>query len=140
SHHRERAGEVRISQEPDLQVYHGMRFGPPRALVMKSQTLQAGETALLALPRPPFDCVWRPNIGCEVPLTKLEFFKHITQETLHLREKWQIYPRRQGAVYNEWVDGAWITNATLHKAVQRTEASHSPDVTNQTPVATGFRR
>src|SRR5208282_2096577 len=60
SRHREAAAETHMPGEPNLQVYHGMSFNPPDALFLKGRTLNAGETALLILPRPPFDCVWRP--------------------------------------------------------------------------------
>jgi len=103
-----------MPEEPDLQVCHGMTFNPPDALFLKGRTLKAGETALLILPRPPFDCVWRPLLIYDLPLAKPQLLLYSTKARLRVREKWQIYPTPQGATYFEWVRGVWITNVALN--------------------------
>ncbi len=111
-----------MPEEPHLQGYHGMGFTSPDALFLQSGTLKAGggtlkagETALLIVARPPFDCVWRPVLVYDLPLAKPQFLIHTIKARLRVRERWQIYPARQGATYNEWVRGLWITNAELNK-------------------------
>jgi hypothetical protein len=116
SHHRAHVGEApQMPEKPDLQLYHGMSFNPPDALFPKSRTLKAGETALLILPRPPFDCVWRPLLIYDLPLAKPQLLLYSIKARLHVREKWQIYSTPQGATYFEWVRGVWITNAALNR-------------------------
>lgn len=129
SHHRGHVGEApQMPEEPDLQVCHGMSFLPPDALFLKGQTLKAvetallvdrtlkaGEAALLILPRPPFDCVWRPLLVYDLPLAKPQFLLYSIKARLHVRERWEIYSAPQGATYFDWVRGVWITNAALNK-------------------------
>jgi hypothetical protein len=116
SRHRAHVGEApQMPEEPDLQVCHGMAFNPPDALFLKGRTLKAGETALLILPRPPFDCVWRPLLIYDLPLAKPQLLLYTIKVRLRVREKWEIYHAPQGATYIEWVRGVWITNAALNK-------------------------
>ena len=122
SHHREAVAKADKAEEPKLQGYHGMGFSPPNGLFMQSGalkagggTVKAGETALLIVPRPPFDCVWRPVVVYDLRLGKPQLVLHGIKSWLGVGEKWQIYPERQGARYNEWMKGLWMTNSALNK-------------------------
>lgn len=109
SHFRGRNVDSSHEQWIDLAVYRGMRFGPPDCFTKR--LLWPGETALIALPRPPFDCVWRALIAYDLPLTKAQRWQHFFKERLGLVEKWNILGTAQGPVYDESISGAWITNA-----------------------------
>jgi hypothetical protein len=126
--YRDRGGIVGIDRVRDrlsdlcrgLIVCRGIQFGPPDSWTF--QRLGPGETALIALPRPPFDCVWRAGIGYGLPLTKPQLLLLMLKTRLHIEEKWNIYTGPQGPVYDEWMYGRWITNAVLNKPASLSDA------------------
>jgi hypothetical protein len=127
--YRDRGGTVGIDRARDrladlcrgLIVCRGMQFGPPD--YWTSQRLGPGETILIALPRPPFDCVWRAGIGYELPLTKPQLLLLNLKKRLHIRaDRWQVVGGRQWPAYDEWMYGRWITNAVLNKPVSLPDA------------------
>lgn len=111
---------------PDLGVsdttrFGRMRFGPPDCFSYR--TLIPRGTVYVALPRPPFDCVWRPVITYICPLSKRDFLVHQLKSWLRLKDdRWLIHSAQGGRAYDEYA--AWLTNtAVLHgDAVQPTEA------------------
>jgi hypothetical protein len=141
---RHRAGTVH-ELPVELLVYKGMYFGPPVRDCFDSRTLAPRETALIALPRPPFDCVWRASVAYELPLTHPETLKYVIKRRLRIPEVHDVHgtPHHgapQGLAYDEWIYGAWITNAVLNQTVQRTGASRSAQETNRPSPAAGSRR
>ena len=117
---RHRGGQVNPHRNfpRGLDGYKGMCFGPPDRDCFTYRTVAPGETAVMALPRPPFDCIWRPAVAYELPLTRLETLKYEIKKRLHIPEVHNIIGHTtniigpsQGFAYNEWICGGWITNA-----------------------------
>jgi hypothetical protein len=94
----------------ELNGYKGMSFGPPECEIFGLRTLAPGEFALVTLPRPPFDCVWRAAVGYELPLTPPETVRHMLKQWLHIPETHNIIGAAPGFAYDECIYGAWITN------------------------------
>ncbi|MBM3837853.1 MAG: hypothetical protein FJ398_07775 [Verrucomicrobia bacterium] len=96
-----------------LDGYKGMAFGLPAPDWFTYRSLALGKSALMALPRPPFDCTWRPAVAYELPLTRLQTLRHIIKQRLRLLEFHNVFGAPQGFYYDEWIYGAWITNVVL---------------------------
>jgi hypothetical protein len=112
-----------------------MAFGPPERDCFTLRTLAPNETALIALPRPPFECVWRAAIAYELLLTRPETLKYIIKKRLHIPEVHNIIGAPQAFAYDECIYGVWITNTVLNQ-----RASRSAHETNKTSSAAGSRR
>ncbi len=118
---RVRSHVVDRSHPPELNLsrFHGMYFGPSDCHTYR--TLKPGEAAVIPLPRPPFDCVWRPAIAYGLPVTKLQsVLARLKYRVVHRPGPWVISTSSGRPIYDEIMYGAWITNAVLNKPMQPT--------------------
>jgi hypothetical protein len=112
---RDRARVVDRSHPPRPNLYfsHGMMFGPPDCFT--ERTLEPGKRVVIALPRPPFDCVWRPSITYELTVAKSEILLQRLKSRFYKTAPWPVHTSGGRLVYEEFLFGAWITNAVFNK-------------------------
>lgn len=115
SRHRGGSVDPHLSFPPELEQHMGMTFGPPERDCFTYRILAPGATALIALPRPPFDCTWRPAVAYELPLSRLETLKYVITKRLHIQKVYNVIGAPSGLAYDEWIYGDWITNTVLKR-------------------------
>jgi hypothetical protein len=96
---------------PDIGVHDGMRFGPAWSDVFNLQVLKPGETKVVILPRPPFECVWRANVAYLLPMAATQDLLRSIGNRMGRKNLERIGSDSKGrAVYDKMLPSVWITN------------------------------